>query len=262
MASDNLGMGLFGLSALILAVSTFNIMNKREKERFTATENDVNPRYASGPDLQTTQNLQNYQNNITMNTTTNVDMVNRMGADYYSTLQNYLNPSVNNLELAQNIYPGPIQGGVYPAGASSSYSNSQGGGFVDNLGYLDGSAYPSVAYSNDRASQLSNCAKDLPMFAASSLLPKPSSNANSNELSQSAARALAAYTALSPVEQIGAITSINIPYSKTSDIRAIDQIPQSSMQTALFNSASANYVNTTYGQVNASTQQTGPSGLR
>jgi hypothetical protein len=100
------------------------------------------------------------------------------------------------------------------------------------------------------------------MFAASSLLPKPSTNANNNALSQSAARALSAYTALSPVEQIGAITSINTPYSKTSDVRALDPIPQSSMLTPLFNASSSTYVSPTYGQVIASTDQVGASGLK
>jgi hypothetical protein len=185
-----------------------------------------------------------------------------MGANYYSTLQNYLNPSMQNLQLAQNVYSGNIMGGAPQPGATSSYSDSVGNGYVDNLGYLNGDSFPPVAYSNDRASELSKCAKDLPMFAASSLLPKPSTNANNNALSQSAARALSAYTALSPVEQIGAITSINTPYSKTSDVRALDPIPQSSMVTPLFNASSSTYISPTYGQVIASTDQVGASGLK
>jgi hypothetical protein len=260
MANDNIGVGLFGLAAVLLGVSVMNTMNKKEK--FTITANEEDPRYSSGPSLQTTQDIQNYQREVVVNTGTSADSINKMGADYYSKLQNYLNPSNSNLELAQNIYSGNIQGGVVTPGASSSYSNVKGDGYVDNLGYLNGSAFPSVAYSNDRASELSKCAKDLPMFAASSLLPKPSTNADNNALSQSAARALAAYTALSPVEQIGAITSINTPYSKTSDIRAIEQIPRNSMQTPLFNSASSTYIPPTYGQVQSSTDLSGPSGYK
>lgn len=258
---DNLGATLFGLSALILGISTFNMLNNEKREKFTEVE-VTNPRYSGGPSLQDTQALENYQQNVIVNSGTSPDQINRMGAEYYSNLQNYLNPSMSNLELAQNIYSGSITAGPSPAGASSSYTESNGAGYVDNLGYLDGSAFPPVAYSNDRAATLSKCAKDLPMFAASSLLPKPSVNADNNALSQSAARALAAFTALSPVEQIGAITSINTPYSKTTDIRAINQIPYSSMQTALFNSSPSTYVSPTYGQVNSVTDKAGPSGLR
>jgi hypothetical protein len=122
-------------------------------------------------------------------------------------------------------------------------------------------AFPPVSYKDDRASQLSQCAKDLPMFAASSLLPKPSVNADNNALSQSAARALAAFTALSPAEQIGAITSNNTPYSKTTDFRALDQLSIQSMQTPMFGSASALYTPATFGQVNSGTDKSGPSGL-
>ena len=100
------------------------------------------------------------------------------------------------------------------------------------------------------------------MFAASSLLPKPSVNADNNALSQSAARALAAFTALSPAEQIGAITSNNTPFSKTSDYRALDQITTQNMVTPIFGASPALYIPPTFGQVNASTDQAGPSGLR
>ena len=152
--------------------------------------------------------------------------------------------------------------GVPLPGASSTYKNSPGDGFVDNLGHLGGLTFPSVNFQNDRASQLSQCAKDLPMFAASSLLPKPSVNANNNALSQSAARALAAFTALSPVEQIGAITSNNTPYSKTSDYRSLDQIDYSNFQTPMFGAASAGGIPPTYGQVNSQNDRSGPSGFQ
>jgi len=260
---DNSIVGLFGLSALVLTISALNLMENNKKEKFTFAAPDApDAKMSSGPSLETTQNLQNYQNNVLVNVGTSSDQINKMGANYYSTLQNYLNPSMQNLQLAQNVYSGNIMGGPSQPGATSSYSDSVGNGYVDNLGYLNGESFPPVAYSNDRASELSKCAKDLPMFAASSLLPKPSTNADNNALSQSAARALAAYTALSPVEQIGAITSINTPYSKTSDVRALDPIPQSSMLTPLFNSASSTYISPTYGQVVASTDKIGPSGLQ
>jgi hypothetical protein len=257
-------LGMFGI--IVLSVSAFNLMNNK-KEKFTFAANDEPaPKLASGPSLADTQALQGYQNNVLVNTGTNGDQINQMGANYYSTLQNYLNPSMQNLQLAQNVYSGNIMGtagltGPPPYGATSSYSDSLGNGYVDNLGYLNGESFPPVAYSNDRASELSKCAKDLPMFAASSLLPKPSTNADNNALSQSAARALAAYTALSPVEQIGAITSINTPYSKTSDVRALSQLPQSSMVTPLFNASSSTYISPTYGQFNSNTDRVGPSGL-
>ena len=151
--------------------------------------------------------LENYQDSIVVNNGSSVEDINKTGARYYLNLQNYLNPSIDNLELAQNISSRPTQAGIPLPGAASFYKNSLGDGYTDNLGHLKGMAFPPVSYVNDRADQLSQCAKDLPMFAASSLLPKPSVNADNNGLSQSAARALAAFTALSPAEQIGAITS-------------------------------------------------------
>jgi hypothetical protein len=129
-----------------------------------------------------------------------------------------------------------------------------GNGYIDNLGYLGNNVYPPVAYPNERYDELSNCAKDLPMFAASSLLPKPSTNADNNALSQDAAKALSAYTALSPVEQIGGITSIKTPYSKLTDIRAIDPINSSKMIDVPFNGASSYGTTTTFGSVNANGQ--------
>jgi hypothetical protein len=196
-----------------------------------------------------------------MNVGTSVEDVNKTGAQYYLNLQNYLNPSIDNLELAQNISSRPTMAGVPLPGAASFYKNSIGDGYTDNLGHLGRMAFPPVSYKDDRASQLSQCAKDLPMFAASSLLPKPSVNADNNALSQSAARALAAFTALSPAEQIGSITSNNTPYSKTTDFRALNQISIQSMQTPMFGSASALYTPPTFGQVNSGTDQSGPSGL-
>jgi hypothetical protein len=99
------------------------------------------------------------------------------------------------------------------------------------------------------------------MFAASSLLPKPSVNANNNALSQSAARALAAFTALSPVEQIGAITSNNTPYSKTSDYRALDSINYNNYVDPIFQGSSALGIPPAFGQVQSATDRSGPSGF-
>ena len=225
---------------------------------------DVNvvPKYTSGPSLSSANDLERYQDNVVMNVGTSVEDVNKTGARYYTNLQNYHNPSVDNLELAQNISSRPIMAGVPLPGAANFYKNSIGDGFTDNLGHLNGNAFPPVSYQNDRAAQLSQCAKDLPMFAASSLLPKPSVNADNNALSQNAARALAAFTALSPAEQIGAITSNNTPFSKTSDYRALDQIPLQDMVTPIFGASPALYISPTFGQVNSVSDQAGPSGYR
>jgi hypothetical protein len=219
------------------------------------------PKYTSGPSLSSANNLETYQDSIVMNVGTSVEDVNKSGARYYLNLQNYLNPSVDNLELAQNISSRPTMAGVPLPGAAHFYKNSIGDGFTDNLGHLNGNSFPPVSYQNNRAQQLSQCAKDLPMFAASSLLPKPSVNADNNALSQNAARALAAFTALSPAEQIGAITSNNTPYSKTSDFRALDQLSISSMVTPIFNASDALYISPTFGQVNSYNGQSGASGL-
>jgi hypothetical protein len=220
------------------------------------------PKYTGAPSLSAANDLETYQDSIVMNVGTSVEDVNKSGARYYLNLQNYLNPSIDNLELAQNISSRPVMAGVPLPGASHFYKNSIGDGYTDNLGHLGGNAFPPVAYQNDRASQLSQCAKDLPMFAASSLLPKPSVNADNNALSQSAARALAAFTALSPSEQIGAITSNNTPYSKTSDYRALEQISTTNMQTPMFGASPSLYIPPTYGQVNSNNDQVGPSGYK
>jgi hypothetical protein len=222
---------------------------------------NVTTRYTGANSLSSANDLEKYQDTIVMNVGTSVEDVNKTGAQYYINLQNYLNPSIDNLELAQNINSRPTMAGVPLPGAASFYKNSIGDGYTDNLGHLGSMAFPPVSYKDDRASQLSQCAKDLPMFAASSLLPKPSVNADNNALSQSAARALAAFTALSPAEQIGAITSNNTPYSKTTDFRALDQLSIQSMQTPMFGSASALYTPATFGQVNSGTDKSGPSGL-
>jgi hypothetical protein len=263
MPGEKLGCMVFAIAAVVLAMSTLNVFNN--KEGFGAVQSpasrNVIPKYASGPNLSSASNLENYQDSMVMNVGTSVEDVNKTGAQYYLNLQNYLNPSIDNLELAQNISARPIMAGVPLPGASSTYKNNLGDGFTSNLGKLGGNVFPSVNYSNTRADQLSQCAKDLPMFAASSLLPKPSVNADNNALSQSAARALAAFTALSPAEQIGAITSNNTPYSKTTDYRALDQINYSNFQTPMFGSASAGGVPPTYGQVQSSNDRAGPSGF-
>ena len=259
MGSEKIGSAIFAISAILLAMATLNIFNK---ENFTAVGDPPNiiPRYSPGPSIDTTRQLENYQDNIVMNAGTNVEDVNKAGARYYLNLQNYLNPSSDNLELAQNISSRSTMAGVPLPGAASFYKNDLGDGYVDNLGHLNGQSYPSVSYKNDRADQLSQCAKDLPMFAASSLLPKPSVNANNNAISQSAARALAAFTALSPVEQIGAITSNNTPYSKTSDYRALDPINYNNYIDVPFGGSSSQGFNPAYGQVKSETGRAGASG--
>jgi hypothetical protein len=228
----------------------------------SANSFNVSQRYTGAPSLSAANDLETYQDNMVMNIGTSVEDVNKTGARYYLNLQNYLNPTLDNLELAQNISSRPTMAGVPLPGAASFYKNSIGDGFTDNLGHLGGMSFPPVAYQNDRSSQLSQCARDLPMFAASSLLPKPSVNADNNALSQDAARALAAFTALSPAEQIGAITSNNTPYSKTTDFRALDPISMMDMQTPMFYGASSLYQPPAFGQVNSQSDQAGPSGFK
>ena len=258
MANQKLGCAIFAIAALLLAMATLN-----KVEHFTEvtpTQNVV-PRYTGAPSLSAAQNLENYQDQVVMNVGTSVEDVNKAGARYYLNLQNYLSPSIDNLELAQNISARPVMAGVPLPGASSFYKNNLGDGYASNLGHLNGNTFPSVSYQNDRANQLSQCAKDLPMFAASSLLPKPSVNADNNALSQSAARALAAFTALSPVEQIGAITSNNTPYSKTSDYRALDSINWNNYVDVVFQASSAQGIPPSFGQVQSSSDRSGPSGF-
>ena len=199
-----------------------------------------------------TRNLENFSNQIRINDMTTTGEVNNMVSSYYSNLQNYLTPSMANLQLIQNVNPGFITSGETGGNNINNYSDSLGDGFSSNLGFLNGVSYPPVNYGDARADKLSKCAKELPMFAASSLLPKPSTNSNNNALSQSAARALAAFTALGPVEQIGAITSDGSVYSKISDLRALPQIQ--STQSAMFYTTPNTTVG--YGQV-----QMGPDGI-
>jgi len=243
MANNNLGCSIFAISAIILAISTLALF-KNQQEKFTEIAESVTPTFTPGNSLVNTQALENYQDTIRMNIGTSTAQVNKMGAQYYLNLQNYLNPSQQNLELASNISAKSITAGVTLPGAAESYTLSDGTGYVNNLGQLNSRPgqgiveFAPVAYSNERASQLSKCAKDLPMFAASSLLPKPSSNADNNALSQDAARALAAWTNLSPVEQIGALTSIgNLPFGTTVSERPIPLISQSNLAIPLFNSS-------------------------
>jgi hypothetical protein len=215
-----------------------------------------------GNTLSNTQNIQNFGDQVSVNTsTTNAD-INNMTTKYFTDLQNYLNPSMDNLQLIQNISSmsnGPSNNDPYQ---SNSYTSELGDGFRSNLGFLNGVAYPPVTFGDSRTDQLSQCAKELPMFAASSLLPKPSTNNSDNALSQSAARALAAFTNLGPVEQIGAITSDGSVYSKMSDIRALPQIQ--SAQTAMFYSTPYAGSSPTYGQTRLGPNgeaMTGASGL-
>ena len=204
----------------------------------------------SGNTLENTKALENYQDTINVNLYTTPNQLNELAAKYYSTLENYLNPTTEQLQMCQNISSVPNRAGKGLPGQSNTYTNCAGDGYIDNLGYLGQNAYPPVAYGDDRSSEISNCAKNLPMFAASTLLPKPSTNADNIGLSQDAARALSAFTALSPVEQIGGITSIKTPYSKITDLRAIDPIGQNNMVNVPFGASSAYGTTTTYGSGN------------
>jgi len=187
-----------------------------------------------GNTLANSQKIQNYQDAINVNNMTSSDDINQMANKYFSDLENYLNPSMANLELIQNVSSAPISAGSTNPMDAHAYTAANGDGYSSNLGYLNGVAHPPVTFGDSRTDQLSQCAKDLPMFAASSLLPKPSTNAGNNALSQSAARALAAFTALGAVEQIGAITSDGSVYSKMSDLRALPAIDQYNTATSIF----------------------------
>lgn len=260
MQSDKLGSFIFAISAIVLAMATFNTFKKEQFSQIGAAQN-IMPRYTGGPTFEATQNLENYQDKLVMNAGTGLEDVNKAGARYYLNLQNYLNPGIDNLELAQNISARPIMAGATLPGASSSFRNDLGDGYINNLGQLNGNSYPSVSYQNDRAAQLSQCAKDLPMFAASSLLPKPSVNADNNALSQSAARALAAFTALSPVEQIGAPTNNNSPYGRQTDLRKTPPIDYKNTISVPFGGSDLEGVDPTYGQVDSETLRPDPAGL-
>ena len=188
------------------------------------------------------QMLQDFQNNVIMNAGQSSEQTLEVQEKYYSTLSDYLTPNQQNLELAQNIFSGSIIGGSTAIpGQAQSYSGENGDGYVDFLGYLGNNAYPPVEYPNDRVSELNDCAKDLPMFLASTMLPKPSVNADDNALAQDAARALAAWTNLSPVEQFGGITSTKSPYSKITSFVPVIPIPDSQKTYALFNNSSINF---------------------
>lgn len=260
MENKTLGCTLFTIAAVILALATFGLINK---EKFTEMRFDT--KMDGGVGLQETLAIENYQRNIVQNVGTSVDDVNQQGSMYYTNLQNFLAPGRQNLELASNISSRPVQGGINLPGAAESYTDNLGNGYVSYLGHLKGQgAFPPVAYENDRAAQLSKCAKDLPMFAASSLLPKPSSNADNNALAQSAARALGAFTNLSPVEQIGAITSTNLPLNKVGEFRAPPQISQQTIMknsTPMFYSSPALYISPTYGSFNSTTGAAGPNNV-
>jgi hypothetical protein len=196
-----------------------------------------------------TQNLQNFPTQVRVNTSTTSSDISNMVSSYYSNLQNYLTPSMANLQLIQNVKTDIVTPN-YDQLHINNYGNELGDGHESNLGFLNGVSYPSINYGDARADKLSKCAKELPMFAASSLLPKPSTNSSNTALSQSAARALAAFTALGPVEQIGALTTLgNMPYGTTTDFRAVPLIPQSSVLTPLFMGPSNVGISPVYGSV-------------
>ena len=125
MSNDKLGCTIFAIAAVILAISTFNVFDKQEK--FSEVEDEkVFVRNSPGPSFQSTVKLEEFQNSVVMNVGTSVDSVNNIGTQYYLNLQNYLNPSIQNLELAQNISAHSIQAGAPLRGAASQYSNKNG----------------------------------------------------------------------------------------------------------------------------------------
>ena len=262
MDDSKLGGAIFAITALVLGITAYNSMKKESFGEVSAPSVQSTTRLTAGPDIQVAIDAENFQNRIIMNNASNRDDVSQMSSSFYQTLQDYLNPSSDNLELAQNISSKNIQAGRVNPGAANMYSNDVGDGFGSVLGHLNGSAYPPVSFRDDRAAGLSKCAKDLPMFAASSLLPKPSSNASDNGLSPSAARSLAAFTALGAFEQIGVPTQIgNLPGSKISQERMTFNVPKSNMTVPLFNASSSAMYPSDYGQVNSTTWRNGFSGI-
>lgn len=260
MDDSKLGVAILGLSALVLGIAA--LTNKKENFTEVAPNTSSATRLTPAPNIQVAMDAENFQNRIIMNNASNRDDVSQQSASFYQTLQDYLNPSSDNLELAQNISSKNIQAGRNNPGAANMYSNDVGDGFSSVLGHLGGSDYPPVNFGDDRAAGLSKCAKDLPMFAASSLLPKPSTNASDNGLSQSAARSLAAFYALGAYEQIGVPTQIgNLPGSKITQERATFNVPQANMTVPLFNASSSAMYPSDYGQVNGTTWKNGFSGI-
>jgi len=73
-----------------------------------------------------------------------------------------------------------------------------------------------------------------------------------NSLSADAARALAAFTALSPIEQLGSITSIKSPYSKTSSLRTLPTIDYKTSGALIINQSSSNGIDPAFGQFGSS----------
>ena len=126
MANEKLGCAIFAVAAVLLAISTMNVFQQQENFTEVAPTQNIVPRYTGAPSLSAAQNLENYQDKLVMNVGTSVEDVNKAGARYYLNLQNYLNPSIENLELAQNISARPIMGGGSLPGASITYRNVLG----------------------------------------------------------------------------------------------------------------------------------------
>ena len=210
----NICLAVLLLAVVILIIMTVN--RKQQKEDFS--EVDMQPTMQTrqaGPTLAATQAIQDYPSSISMDVGSTVQDVAQKGAEYSDAVLAYTNPSGQNLELASNQ---PMSGLNAP-GKCNYYSDPvTGNGFVDYCGELGGQTYPAVDFPG-RDQKLSQCAKDLPMFAASSLLPKASPNADTQELTQEAAQALAALTNLSPIEQFGAPTNFGLPQEVVSSER-------------------------------------------
>lgn len=213
-----------GVAVAVMAVAMLMMMtvNQENKEAFTEVAAGPAPAAStakmvrsSGPSMRATEAVQNYQDNVTMDVASTPEDVLQRGAEYSDAVLAYTNPSSVNLELASNQ---PMTGLNAPGKCHYYGDSTTGNGFVDYCGQLGGKTYPAVDYPG-RDQKLSQCAKDLPMFAASSLLPKASPNADTQELTQEAAQALAALTNLSPIEQFGAPTNFGLPQEVVSSER-------------------------------------------
>ena len=214
-------------------------INDDNKEAFTEVDVSSTPTKmvrTAGPSERATEAIQNYQQDVTVDVATTPEDVLQRGAQYSDAVLAYTNPSRVNLELASNQ---PITGLNAPGKCDYYGDSTTGNGFMNYCGELGGKSYPPVDYAG-RDQKLSQCAKDLPMFAAS-FFPKASPNADTQELAQEAAQALAALTNLSPIEQFGAPTNFGLPQEVVSSERPAPPVvnPQNASSVAFANSANA-----------------------
>jgi len=225
------------VATMAIALMMMMTINDDNKEAFTEVDVEATPTKmvrTAGPSERATEAVQKYQDNLSVDVATTPEDVLQRGAEYSDAVLAYTNPSGVNLELASNQ---PMSGLNAPGKCDYYGDSTTGNGYMNYCGELGGKSYPPVDYAG-RDQKLSQCAKDLPMFAASSLLPKASPNADTQELAQEAAQALAALTNLSPIEQFGAPTNFGLPQEVVSSERPAPPVPNrfNNDLVALYNS--------------------------